>query len=46
MLASSAPHLAVIDADLQHDETILPTMLAMLQAIATVVAMTINFNSQ
>lgn len=32
MLASSAPHLAVIDADLQHDETILPTMLAMLKA--------------
>lgn len=27
MLASSAPYLAVIDADLQHDETILPLML-------------------
>lgn len=26
MLASSAPYVAVIDADLQHDETILPTM--------------------
>ena len=24
MLASSAPYLAVIDADLQHDETLLP----------------------
>lgn len=27
MLASSAPYLAVIDADLQHDETVLPQML-------------------
>ncbi len=27
MLASSAPYLAVIDADLQHDETLLPKML-------------------
>jgi dolichol-phosphate mannosyltransferase len=27
MLASSAPYLAVIDADLQHDETALPRML-------------------
>src|SRR5262249_6123688 len=27
MLATSAPFLAVIDADLQHDETLLPTML-------------------
>lgn len=26
-LASSAPYLAVIDADLQHDENLLPTML-------------------
>ena len=32
MLATSAPYLAVIDADLQHDETILPTMLATLKA--------------
>ena len=32
MLASSAPYLAVIDADLQHDETMLPTMLATLKA--------------
>jgi dolichol-phosphate mannosyltransferase len=31
MLASSAPYLAVIDADLQHDETLLPRMLAMLK---------------
>jgi len=30
MLASSAPHVAVMDADLQHDETILPDMLAVL----------------
>ena len=28
MLASSAPVLAVMDADLQHDETLLPAMLA------------------
>lgn len=28
MLASSAPYLAVIDADLQHDESILPELLA------------------
>src|SRR5258706_49405 len=28
MLASSAPYLAVIDADLQHDETLVPQLLA------------------
>src|SRR3989441_4199032 len=28
MLASSSPYLAVIDADLQHDEKLLPEMLA------------------
>ncbi len=27
MLASSAPYLAVIDADLQHDESLIPAML-------------------
>lgn len=27
MLASSAPYLAVLDADLQHDETLLPALL-------------------
>ncbi|MCQ4159120.1 glycosyltransferase family 2 protein [Roseomonas sp. GC11] len=32
MLASSAPYVAVIDGDLQHDETLLPRMLAALQA--------------
>jgi dolichol-phosphate mannosyltransferase len=32
ILASSAPYAAVMDADLQHDETQLPTMLALLQA--------------
>lgn len=32
MLASSAPYLAVIDADLQHDETLLPQMLAVIKA--------------
>ena len=31
ILASSAPFAAVIDADLQHDETKLPKMLALLQ---------------
>jgi dolichol-phosphate mannosyltransferase len=31
MLASSAPYLAVIDGDLQHDETLLPRMLAELK---------------
>src|SRR5207245_9424536 len=30
ILASSAPYAAVIDADLQHDETQLPQMLALL----------------
>ncbi|HEX5077668.1 MAG TPA: glycosyltransferase family 2 protein [Geminicoccaceae bacterium] len=32
MLATGAPFLAVIDADLQHDETILPRMLETLRA--------------
>jgi len=32
ILASSAPYAAVIDADLQHDETQLPKMLGLLQA--------------
>jgi dolichol-phosphate mannosyltransferase len=32
MLASSAPYVAVMDADLQHDETILPNMLRVLQS--------------
>ena len=31
MLATSAPTIAVMDADLQHDETILPTMLAAIE---------------
>ncbi len=31
-LASAAPFVAVIDADLQHDETLLPAMLAVLRA--------------
>src|SRR3982751_1242516 len=31
MLATSAPYLAVMDADLQHDETILPVMLEKLK---------------
>jgi dolichol-phosphate mannosyltransferase len=31
MLASAAPYVAVIDADLQHDETVLPAMLAKLR---------------
>jgi dolichol-phosphate mannosyltransferase len=32
MLATTAPYLAVIDADLQHDEALLPRMLAVLRA--------------
>jgi dolichol-phosphate mannosyltransferase len=32
MLASSAPYLAVMDCDLQHDETILPAMLEKLRS--------------
>jgi dolichol-phosphate mannosyltransferase len=31
MLASSAPYVAVIDADLQHDETLVPRLLATAQ---------------
>src|SRR5271168_1026515 len=31
-LASAAPYVAVIDADLQHDETLLPKMLETLKA--------------
>lgn len=31
ILASSAPHVAVMDADLQHDETQLPKMLGLLE---------------
>ncbi|GEC14771.1 dolichol monophosphate mannose synthase [Nitrobacter winogradskyi] len=34
ILASSAPCAAVMDADLQHDETRLPTMLALLESNA------------
>ena len=32
MLASAAPYLAVLDADMQHDETRLPEMLRILRA--------------
>jgi dolichol-phosphate mannosyltransferase len=35
MLASSAPYLAVIDGDLQHDETLLPLMLEELRQTET-----------
>ncbi|HYH08646.1 MAG TPA: glycosyltransferase family 2 protein [Thermoanaerobaculia bacterium] len=31
MMASAAPYVAVIDADLQHDETLLPAMLVKLR---------------
>jgi dolichol-phosphate mannosyltransferase len=34
MLATSAPYVAVMDADLQHDETLLPRMLQELRADA------------
>jgi dolichol-phosphate mannosyltransferase len=38
MLASSAPYLAVMDADLQHDETLMPALLdAVRQADADIV---------
>lgn len=40
MLASSAPVIAVMDADLQHDERILPRMLALAEADAEVVVAT------
>lgn len=32
VLASSSPYIAIIDADLQHDETLLPKMLAVLKS--------------
>jgi dolichol-phosphate mannosyltransferase len=32
VLASSAPYVAIMDADLQHDERLLPAMLSALQA--------------
>ena len=32
MLASAAPYMAVMDGDLQHDETLLPRMLAKIKA--------------
>lgn len=32
MLAASAPAIAVMDADLQHDEKLLPSMLALIQS--------------
>ena len=35
MLASSAPYVAVMDADLQHDESLLPKMLAEIRADET-----------
>ncbi|HVW72816.1 MAG TPA: glycosyltransferase family 2 protein [Rhizomicrobium sp.] len=41
MLSSAAPYVAVIDADLQHDEKVLPAMLARLEAnLADLVAAT------
>ncbi len=38
ILASAAPYVAVMDADLQHDETILPQMFALAQTSDVVVA--------
>ena len=40
MLSSAAPYVAVIDADLQHDEKVLPAMLAKAQGGADLVAAT------
>ena len=37
MLATSAPYTAVIDADLQHDETLLPKMLTRLREVDIVI---------
>lgn len=34
VLSTSAPYVAIMDADLQHDETLLPAMLQQLQADA------------
>lgn len=38
MLSTSAPYIAVIDADLQHDETLLPAMLQAARGLDLVVA--------
>src|SRR5262249_43052654 len=38
ILASSAPYVAVMDADLQHDEQLLPRMLSILKTEAIVEA--------
>ena len=40
ILSSAAPYVAVIDADLQHDEKVLPAMLAKLRGEADLVAAT------
>lgn len=40
MLATSAPHVAVMDADLQHDEKVLPLMLAAAERGADIVVAT------
>lgn len=42
MLASSAPVVALMDADLQHDETILPAMLAKIRSGADLVVASRN----
>ena len=43
MLATSAPFLAVIDADLQHDKTLLPKMLERLKAGSSEVVIASRF---
>ena len=40
ILSSAAPYVAVIDADLQHDEKVLPAMLTKLRSEADLVAAT------
>jgi len=40
ILSSAAPYVAVIDADLQHDEKVLPAMLSKLRGEADLVAAT------
>ncbi|WP_298474171.1 glycosyltransferase family 2 protein [Phreatobacter sp.] len=44
MLASSAPVVAVMDADLQHDETILPAMLEKIRGGAELVVASRNID--
>ena len=46
ILSTAAPVIAVIDADLQHDETILPTMLARLRGTSVDAAVDVVVGSR